>query len=229
MGSLDAYFAKPLHVLLTAAAMLLLAGCTEGSSASDLRFTGEMPAQLTRSDLDRMQVQYTEEDGIVTEIKGAFVSYPVETGEDAFRALASVSELFGINDFGSEMRLVYSTDSTSACNYFFAQYVGDVPVAGIRTVLYADPGSHAVRRVHNRYLPDLEIDTVPKLTATDARKTAEEICKADAEGKPELLILIWRSTPTLVWYVETEGAAPSAVYLDAQSGEVVEAIYPADD
>ncbi len=212
-----------------AAALLLLTGCAESSSDPGICFTEEMPAQLTRSDLERMQVQYTEEDGIVTEIKGAFVSFPVETGEDAFRALASVSELFGINDFGSEMRLVYSTDSTSACNYFFAQYVGDVPVAGIRTVLYADPVSHAVRRIHNSYLPDLQIDTEPKLSAMDARKKAEEICKADAEGKPELLIIIWRSTPTLVWYVETDGAAPSAVYLDAQSGEVVEAIYPADD
>lgn len=213
-----------------AAALLLLTGCTEGSSSGQaIRFTGEMPAQLTRSDLDRMQVQYTEEDGSITEIKGAFVSFPVETGEDAFRALASVSELFGIRDLSSEMRLVYSTDSSSACNYFFAQYVGDVPVAGIRTVLYADPGSHAVRRIHNSYLPDLQIDTEPKLSAKDARNKAEEICKADAEGKPELLIIIWQSTPTLVWYVETDGAAPSAVYLDAQSGEVVEAIYPADD
>lgn len=212
-----------------AAALLLLTGCTEGSSDPGICFTGEMPAQLTRSDLDRMQVQYTEEDGSITEIKGAFVSFPIESSEDAFRALASVSELFGINDFGSEMRLVYSTDSTSACNYFFAQYVGDVPVAGIRTVLYADPVSHAVRRVHNSYLPDLQIDTEPKLSAKDARNKAEEICKADAEGKPELLIIIWQSTPTLVWYVETDGAAPSAVYLDAQSGEVVEAIYPADD
>lgn len=213
-----------------AAALLLLTGCTEGSSSGQaIRFTGEMPAQLTRSDLDRMQVQYTEEDGSITEIKGAFVSFPIESSEDAFRALASVSGLFGIRDFGSEMRLAYSTDSTSACNYFFAQYVGDVPVAGIRTVLYADPGSHAVRRVHNSYLPDLQIDTEPKLSAKDARNKAEEICKADAEGKPELLIIIWQSTPTLVWYVETDGAAPSAVYLDAQSGEVVEAIYPADD
>ena len=52
--------------LFTAAALLLLTGCTESSSDPSICFTEEMPAQLTRSDLERMQVQYTEEDGIVT-------------------------------------------------------------------------------------------------------------------------------------------------------------------
>ena len=215
---------KRFFVILLCAA--LLCGCTQ---SGDLRWSGSLPAQLTESDLRNAAVQFADvNDGFPTTLVGDFTGTEIRTDWQAFRAFASLADVLGIADFPEEIRLANTAEGSKDMIYCFAQYYQGVPLAGLRSLLYVEKASGHIRSLSCAYVPDIDLNTVPQISAADAQKTVSQQYGVSTPEKPELVIRREHSGLTLAWIVRTDADAPSEVWLDAQTGAELYAEYPAD-
>lgn len=214
------------------AVSLLLCGCMQNTSAEPetaIRFTGEMPEQLTWDDLRKKGVWFDKNADYPYDLDGAFVDNKITDADDAFRAVASVAALLGIRDFKEEIRFYGSRESHVHDIYVFSQYYQDIPVMGTYTVLHVDPETKLVEGLMNGYIPDISISTEPKLSADEAIAVIQEEYHVNAANAPQLVLSMDAHFPVrLAWYLETDSDAPCAVWLDAKSGDIIYAEYPED-
>lgn len=222
------------RILTLFAAAVLLCGCAQDTPDGSeheaaMQFTEDMPEQLTREDLRKRAVQYAEVvDGCPEDLYGDFADFEIRDADDAFRAVASVADILGIQNFKEEIRFYGSSESPSLVVYYFSQYYQDVPLVGRRTVLHVDPETRRAEALMSGYIPDIVLNTEPKISAEEAIAVTQEAYQVNVPCDPELIIRSESSQLRLAWYLETDSDAPYEVWVDAQSGQIIYAEYPAD-
>ena len=181
-----------------------------------------LPKQLTESELIDRDIQFTYTVGplgrTIDSIEGDFTGKPVETEEDAMQAIAAISDLLGCKNVYDELRLYDVSSGFGLTHYFFQQNYNGVPINSHRTILHVRDESHCILELQNSYFPAIELNTVPDISAEDAKKTAEEaLPDCTFTELPELTIMVNGYTPYLIWNYQDNGDAE----IDAHTGRVL--------
>lgn len=207
---------------------VLLGGCgkaTESSSEREKTVKKELPKQITLDNMPPSAETECNSDGLLKKIEGNFVDFAVNNEDDAFKAVASVSELMKCNDIENEVRFFNVVESSANTIYSFRQYYNDVPIDGYATLLFVDGENNKVRRLKNSYIPDISVDTTPTFTEDDLKKFVTDKYKTDIDGEPELEISFLNytssNTPSLIWKTELSESSISSLIVDAASGDVL--------
>ena len=181
-----------------------------------------LPKQLTESELIDRGIQFTYTVGplgnTIDSIEGDFTGKPVESEEDAMQAIAAISDLLGCKNVYDELRLYTVSSSAGLTHYYFQQNYNGVPINSHRTNLHVRDESHCILELQNSFFPEIELNTVPDISAEDAKKIAEEaLPDCTFTELPELTITVNGDTPYLIWNYNGSGDAE----IDAHTGRVL--------
>ena len=183
-----------------------------------------LPKQLTERELIDRGIQFTYTDGplgkSIDSIEGDFTGKPVETEEDAMQAIAAISDLLGCKNVYDELRLYTVSSSAGLTHYFFQQNYNGVPINSHRTILHVRDESHCIIDLQNSFFPDIELNTVPAISAKDAQKTAEKaVPDRKFNKKPQLEITVNGDAAFLIWDFESDDGGTARI--DAHTGRVL--------
>ena len=152
--------------------------------------------------------------GIVSVLTGRFGA----SEEDAMQAIAAISDLLGCKNVYDELRLYTVSSSAGLTHYYFQQNYNGVPINSHRTILHVRDESHHIIDLQNSYFSEIELNTVPDISAEDAKKAAEEaLPDCTLTELPELTITVKGDTPYLIWNYNGSGDAE----IDAHTGRVL--------
>ncbi len=223
----------------------LLCGCSDSSSSSVKETTASTETeteaatssakykQLTLDEIKSKAEVRNREDGTI-DIEGNFVDFRIEDKDDAFKALASLSDIMGCKDIDNEIRFYKSRWSPKGVGYSFHQYY-----KGIRTnseiAVYVDNENKEIAYTSCGYYPELQIDLTPTFTLEQVKeylalKPEERDCKHewDKYEEPELMIFMDDVEPRLGWMIRFIDGEVSYLILDAHTGEYIISSYPED-
>jgi hypothetical protein len=166
---------------------------------------------------------------------------PLPAGDPEARArafLAASGDLFGVRDPGRELDLAGRTrDRFGFLHLTFVQLHRGLPVfAGLLRAHF--DGSGRLRAVQGTFVPDLDVDATPRLTAEQAREVAETFATTvlgppgsrPLAGAPRLVVYVpglerdRPGAPLVAWEVEVAdgGSVRARVFVDAQRGKVAD-------
>ncbi len=205
------------RILVLPLCLLCLTAC--GQLKPNAAYSDEMPPQRTLKDIQNAHVELIEGESVI--LNGRFTEDAVNDAKDAFRVMASMSELLGIEDFKSEIRFQETLTERNKVVYQFSQIWKELPVKGVILQLIVDAESHKVLWLNSTYRNDLTLNTEPALPAENACQIAAERFHVKADGEPALQIYAESGrTPRLTWLVITDGQ-PNRIWLDANTGETI--------
>ena len=216
------------HLILCGMMLLCFTGCaakSEQAGAPAAPMTElTLPKQLTESELIDRGIQFTYTIGplekSIDNIEGDFTGKPVENDEDAMQAIAAISDLLGCKDVYDELRLYTVTSSGGLTHYYFQQNYNGIPINSHRTNLHVRDESHRIMFLQNSFFPDIELNTVPDISAKDAKKTAEKaVPDRKFNEKPQLEITVNGDAAFLIWDFESDDGGTAKI--DAHTGEVL--------
>ena len=209
-------------ILVAAAAMLLLTGCTPNNTNSSTNSTPhELPPQITQEMLTQRGVKVEQDSsGTVLYLTGSTQDAPVENADDAMQAVASLSDLLCCGDVYNELRFEAVQTRVGLDVYMFQQYYADLPVEGCGLTLTANADTHQIDSIRSSYAAGIQLNTEPSLSASDAKKAAKkELPRADGLHKPQLAVANRNGDFRLIWLIEGEDS--ERLELDANTGEVL--------
>ncbi len=162
----------------------------------------------------------------------ANIDIPVYNEADAYKALNSVSALFGFEN-ASDVLTTKSVDNVDGDTYYrFAQQYKGIPVEGKTIVLSAgDDGK--VFHISGNYVDiDDSLSVPPKLNADKAKSQVEKQIKSEipnglSVSAPKLKIFCGAESNTLTWettacgYDKDDVFVSWSVYADANTGDVI--------
>lgn len=109
--------------------------------------------------------------------------------------------------------------------YVFSQYYKDLEVVGTRISLQVDPETNTAKKLFCSYI-SVDIDTKPEITLQNIEEIIGREYDSEPAQKPELKIYV-DNNPYLAWHINTY-KEPSEIWLNAKTGNVIYAEYPAD-
>ncbi len=116
------------------------------------------------------------------------------------------------------------TDSPAGAKITFQQYEKGVPVVGAFTTVSIDK-TGTVTMLVNEYIPDIEINTTPVISASNASIIAEEIYKNDIlkVSTEKLVVINENNVSLLTWrfYMRFEEEGSHIIYIDANNGQII--------
>lgn len=191
--------------------------------------------ELTYEDLAALNggeipsITYSAANDNVSKIEGICSSIPVFNSESAFSVLDSLSNLLGITEPETQIEFLNYQKSPANNVFIFHQLYKGLPVIGYNISLFADPETGTVKRINNQFHPQLELATItPEITADKAASIASAEFKAEVTDGPVLVVFYVFtedeiSKPVLAWKLSTDSFDASNVYIDAITGDVLEA------
>lgn len=211
-------------ILMLAGAMLLsCAGCA-GAESTQPAANLTLPEQLTAEDLEKKGIEISYNANLRDapgSVYGQFVDFRIGDEQDALQALAALSGLLGCKDFYDEIRFYRKNTEPDFTHYIFAQYYHDIPFSSHRIILHVKNETQTVISLSSGYIPDVEINTVPDISAKDAKKKAEDaVPNRDFPEAPEPVLMYLENEVHLVWLCQND-ANGAAAWIDAHSGEVL--------
>lgn len=163
-------------------------------------------------------------DGQIEYIDGIVAGFPVFSADDAYEVIKGLSNLLGIQDVDSEIKFdKFSTNSVDNIFYFSQSYNG-IEVYGTSITVIANKETGVADYLYSTYQNDLQIDTVPTISSSEAINIVENLYNIMTESEPQLIIYDIKPNLTdavLAWELITGCISPSVVYIDACSGEVL--------
>lgn len=207
---------------------LLLTACGDYnnsySSTADY-YSSEMPEQLTEDDLLNNKSEISRENNTIV-LKGKVVDFEIKDENDAFKAIASLADFMKIRDFNNEIRFESVSSDKFSTTYVFSQYYQDLEVVNTRISLWTDPETNMTEKLFCSYIP-IDIDINPEITLPDIEKIIGREYGSELVNKPEPVIYIDDDLPYLAWHI-TINKEPAEIWLNAKTGDVIYAEYPAD-
>lgn len=173
-------------------------------------------------------ITWDEATGVPTFISGQFPQGLTSQGQtnsldQAYDFFNRYGNLFQMNSPLSELALINSSD-TDGLHLRFQQIYKDVPVWGAQLFVHSQNGQ--ITAVNGHYKPGIDLDTTPSLTAVQAEAIAREQLGANQATlltEVELVIMTYRTDPTLTWLVQLYSEDPLGrwlYFIDAQTGVV---------
>jgi hypothetical protein len=159
----------------------------------------------------------------------------------ADKAVASVAAPYlatvGLGDVAPQLTAATQwTDTLGMTHVLYEQTVDGVPVYGAQALVHLDAQGNA-RAINGQVLPNLAIDTTPKLSADEAARRAAQSFAAEygsaAPGDPRVELYVLSpgmlentvdSRAYLVWHVafsDPEAEVAESYYVDAVSGDLI--------
>ncbi len=223
----------------------LLCGCSDSSSSSvketiastetetEAATSSAKYKQLTLDEINS-KAEVVNHEGDYIRILGHFTDFKIENEEDAFKALASISDIIGCKDIDNDIRFYKSGWNQESCVYCFNQYYNGLRTNSYITVDVKNETKEIVE-LSCRYNPELNVDITPTFTLEQVKaylalKPEERECKDlwDKYEEPELMISMDHEEPCLGWMIRFIDAEISYLILDAHTGEYIISSYPED-
>jgi hypothetical protein len=159
---------------------------------------------------------------LLLEVNGKFTTLRVLTAEDAVLSLASVKDLFGIENLSFVCLEIDDRESMQA--FFLQQLYNGLPVEGGSFAVYAEKDGETIA-VRGRHVSGISVDAVPAL---DAKSLAANL---DMEKGSKILsaqlvifALFDDDDPRLAWKFNVAGNSISSdknLYADANTGDIL--------
>jgi Zn-dependent metalloprotease len=186
--------------------------------------------------LNTTQSTLSASDNVYVEINECYTDKKIVDTESAIESLNDVAEILGISDAQEEFT-VKSEDEFVGCKiYRLAQEYKGIPVYGRDVVVIAAENGKAYGLTSN-YLPVEGLDTIPKITETQAKDNAIEYMSSELKcendsisiGSTTLNIYFEGDTAKLVWVISVSGYTDDEllVYeliIDAKNGNILNKI-----
>lgn len=200
--------------------VLLVCGCADKSGT----YSSEMPEQITEDDLLNNKAEISRENDTIV-VTGKIVDFEIKDENDAFRAVASLADFMKIRDFNNEIKFESVSKDKFGTVYIFSQYYQELEVVGTRINLRADPETNMAEELFCSYIP-IDMDINSEITLHNIEKIIGKKYGSELVQEPELKIYI-DDYPYLVWHINAN-KEPSEIWLNAKTGDVIYAEYPAD-
>ncbi|MCD8019855.1 MAG: hypothetical protein LUF92_09840 [Clostridiales bacterium] len=187
----------------------------------------ENQEDLTPEDIQRMnqgnaEIIYSASSEYVREIGGIFTSQSIREEEDAVMAIMSVRSLMGIQGESFCCESITEEESGQKVFLLYQLYEGVTVEDGLFRIVAADDGTPM--RIRGGYVRDLSVGTEAQITAQEGLSGLTLSRGQNAESARLVIktiesqnILCWKYTVTR----ENDIAQDEAIYVDAQTGEVV--------
>ena len=163
--------------------------------------------------------------GDVTCIIGPVSGRNVSGKQNAESVVKSVSALLGITDFDHE--LVFADDQTSLYNRVFCyqQFYRGIPVESGYVSLVVDKETGIAQYLNSSFAAGLSFDVTPAVSSDLARALIREAAGTGVVQAPELVIRrVSDSSYKLAWRGFTGNVDAETVYIDAQNGDLLNAV-----
>lgn len=200
--------------------VLLVCGCADKSGT----YSSEMPEQITEDDLLNNKAEISRENDTIV-VTGKIVDFEIKDENDAFRAVASLADFMKIRDFNNEIKFESVSKDKFGTVYIFSQYYQELEVVGTRINLRADPETNMAEELFCSYIP-IDMDINSEITLHNIEKIIGKKYGSELVQEPELKIYI-DDYPYLAWHINAN-KEPSEIWLNAKTGDVIYAEYPAD-
>lgn len=201
--------------------VLLVCSCADKSGT----YSSEIPEQITETDLLNNKAEINRKNNTIF-VTGKIVDFEIKDENDAFRAVVSLVDFMKIRDFNNEIRFESVSKDKFSTAYIFSQYYQGLEVIGTRINLRADPETNMANELFCSYIP-IDMDITPEITIQKVSEIISKKYDSELVHEPELKIYIDDSTPYLAWHI-TAVKEPSEIWLNAKTGDIIYAEYPAD-
>lgn len=173
---------------------------------------------LYNDDPNELEV-YLNEEGYIDELNGRFSKIIVESPQEAILALYEIKSFMGCEN--PREQLVWKKTSADNYGYYyrFYQVVDGVPVYGKNIVISTDLAGNTTT-LHSSFIANLDIDTNPTLTESDAKAIIEANGYSFLSSKG--LVIYEKQEAHLAYHLEClkEGRG-YGVLVDANTGELL--------
>lgn len=177
------------------------------------------------------RVTWSPKTGLPTLVYNFSAAKAVEDDSEAARQFISDSrDLLLKGEDISNLHLLARRESEGAVHIDFRQFYRDVPVWHASLSVHLIGGR--ITMVNGTYVPDIQLDTIPALSADEAVEAAKRDLGGESYGSsdkypPELVISMGSGKSVLCWHVSILSSVSLSDWeylIDATSGAVVEKI-----
>ncbi|MDE6780437.1 MAG: hypothetical protein K2J40_03135 [Ruminococcus sp.] len=166
---------------------------------------------------DNLEIEY--DFGRIETIDGEIAYFPVTDKDKAYEAFMGIAELLGIENTED---FVYnetaSHENPNGLNdYYFQQYYKGIKIYGAYVQIIVNPQHTEWTSTYSSYIPNLDIDTEPKISEEEAIKRAESKYNTTVSGNPELVI----SDRVLAWDMDLSGSDTYRIIMRADNGTIL--------
>lgn len=212
---------KKFFLILSALIMIVsMVSCKKEESSdneSDTDYTIITMDDLKAINGDNLEIEY--DFGRIETIDGEIAYFPVTDKDKAYEAFMGIAELLGIENTED---FVYnetaSHENPNGLNdYYFQQYYKGIKIYGAYVQIIVNPQHTELTSTYSSYIPNLDIDTEPKISEEEAIKRAESKYNATVSGNPELVI----SDRVLAWDMDLSGSDTYRIIMRADNGTIL--------
>ncbi len=167
---------------------------------------------------DNLEIKYSS-DGRIDSIDGELAYFSITDKDKAYKAFMGIAELLDIENTED---FVYdetaSHENPNGLNvYYFQQYYKGIKIYGAYVQITVNPQHTEWTSTYSNYIPNLDIDTEPKISREEAVKLAEEKYDTEVYGEPELVIF----EGNLAWDMDLSDSETTRIIMQADNGTIL--------
>lgn len=184
--------------------------------------------ELVELNNGKIQKFEINENGYLKYMEGNLSDKKVMSEKDAIDVLSDVSSLFGIKDINEEIVYDYCTTNKYITVYSFKQYYKGLDVVNSSICITVDNKTQKAERIKSSFISDLSMEISANISSDEAIQIIKDEYSADNMELPQLAIYSTNNEHQIAWHIVTDIVAPSAVYIDANNGEILYEKMPAN-
>jgi len=211
---------KFLLILSALIIVISVVSCKKDKSVKekkDIDYTIITMEDLEKINGDNLEIKYNS-DGRIDSIDGEFAYFPITDKDKAYEAFMGIADFMNINPEDFVYDETASNENPNGLNnYYFAQYYKGIEVYGARVRICVNPQHTERTYLQSTYIPNIDIDTEPKISQKDAVKRAEEKYDMEVKGKPKLVIY----EKNLAWDMNLSDSETTRIIMCADNGTIL--------
>ncbi len=166
---------------------------------------------------DNLEIKYNS-NGRIDSIDGEFAYFPITDKDKAYEAFMGIVDFMHINPEDFVYDETASHENPNGLNvYYFQQYYKGIKIYGAYIQITVNPKHTERTYLQSTYIPNLDIDTEPKISSEEAVKLAEE--KYDTEVYSESELVIFEGN--LAWDMDLSDSETSRIIMQADNGTIL--------
>ncbi len=169
------------------------------------------------------EISYSYSEGNVPKfIDGTFSSKTVSSSDDVLQALEDIKDVMKFENILEELELSKEEKSKGITYYKYNQVYKGVPVYNQNIIISVDKNGK-ILGLSGYYIPDIDIDVIPKKTKEDVEKNLTEILGENATIiSNDLYVWAGYESQNLIYVVTGYSDEMVSLFLvDANSGEIL--------
>jgi hypothetical protein len=161
-----------------------------------------------------------DHEGRTMQARATWVLYPIYSIEDAFSLMAGLSEVLGMNEPNSELRI---NERSNINQFVFTQYYKGLRVSNTNTNININEDTREANLIMSSYAKIIDIDIIPKISIEEAKQVIITKRGINEIGEYELFIRYNHATgeAELAWNIYVDFTFPSEIWVSAVTGEII--------